>query len=85
MRAEATVKEPWARISPSSTLFRRARFSRTTSMNCFMSSSRLSLSSLWPRMEVLSRVFSRVSSCRVGFTLIAGMDYPSSPCATVSL
>jgi len=77
MRAEATVKDPWARIRASSTLARRARFSRTTSRNCFISSSRLSFRSLWPRRAVFRRPFSRVSSIRVGFTLIAGIPYPS--------
>ena len=68
--AEATVKEPWTRIRSCSTWARRARSSRTVSKNCFISSSRLSLSSLWPRWAVLSLPLSRVSSIRVGFTTV---------------
>ena len=78
MTAEATVNDPWAFINPSSTRFRTARFSRTTSRNCFISSSRLSFSSLCPRLAVLSRFFSRVSSIRVGFTFMAGILSPPS-------
>ena len=44
--AEATVKELCTRISSSSTWARRERSSRTVSRNCFISSSRLSFSSL---------------------------------------
>src|SRR5699024_10453938 len=76
MRAEATVKEAWARMSPSSTRRRKARFSRTTSMNCFISSSRLSFSSLWPRWAVFNRPFSRVSSIRVGLMVVEGIQIP---------
>ena len=77
MRAEATVKEPCTRISSSSTWLRRARTSRTVSRNCFISSSRLSLSSLWPRWAVFSLRFKRVSSIRVGLTTVAAIVYPS--------
>ena len=73
MTADAAAKAVLARVRPSSTFRRRVRFSRTTSMNCFISSSRLSLRSLWPRLAVRSRPLSRVSSMRVGFTFKAGM------------
>ena len=73
MSAEATVKAPWTVISSSSTSCRRARTSRTVSRNCFISSSRLSFSSLWPRWAVRSLPFRRVSSIRVGLTVILGI------------
>ena len=76
MRAEATVKDLCTVISSSSTSARRARTSRTVSRNCFISSSRLSFSSLWPRWAVRSLPFRRVSSIRVGFTVIFAIGYP---------
>ena len=80
IRADATVNEPWARINPSSTRRRRVRFSRTLSRNCFISSSRLSLSSLCPRTAVFNRFLSRVNSIRVAFTVTDGIFPPPYAC-----
>ena len=73
IRAEATVKELCTRISSSSTWARRVRTSRTVSRNCFINSSRLSLSSLCPRWAVLSLPLSRVSSIRVGLVTVTAI------------
>ena len=75
IRAEATVNASWTVISSSSTSCRRLRTSRTVSRNCFISSSRLSFSSLWPRWAVRSFPFRRVSSIRVGLTVTLGIGH----------
>ena len=76
MRAAATVKAALARSRPASTFWRSSRFRRTISRNCFISSSLLSLRSLWPRVAVFSRPFSRVSSILVGFMVAEGIASP---------
>ena len=48
------------------------------SKNCFISSSRLSLRSLWPRVAVFSRPFSRFSSILVGFMVAEAICSPLS-------
>ena len=68
MEARASMNSWLAAFSPCSTFWRRAMFSRTRSRNWRISSSRLSFSSLWPRVAVASFFFRRVSSMRVGFT-----------------
>ena len=66
--ARASMNSWLAARMPASTSKRSLRFSRTLSKNCRISSSRLSFSSLWPRVAVLSFFFRRLSSMRVGFT-----------------
>ena len=66
--ARARRKFLLAAWMPASTCSRRVLFSRTWSRNWRISSSRLSFSSLWPRVAVASFFFRRVSSMRVGFT-----------------
>lgn len=76
MLARASAKFLLAAEMPASTRSRNALFSRTISKNWRMSSSRLSLSSLWPRMAVTSFFFKRVSSIRVGLTCVEAISSP---------
>ena len=66
--ARARAKFPSAWDSSASTSLRSCWFSRMIRINCRTISSRLSLSSLWPRLAVTRRFLMRVSSIRVGFT-----------------
>ena len=67
--ALAVANERWTRASSSSTFSRMALSSRTMSRKRRISSSHLSLSSLWPRRAVASLFLRFFSSMRVGFTL----------------
>ena len=62
----ATCIAAKAWVSPSSTRIRSALLRLTTSMNWRISSSRLSLRSLWPRLAVFKRPFNWLSTIRVG-------------------
>ena len=77
---DATVMARLASSMPASTLARSALFSRTMRKNCRISSSRLSLSSRWPRTAVRSRPLSRVSSIRVGLIVLLAMSAPPYAC-----
>lgn len=67
------TKFTFALRMPASTFWRSAIFSRTRSRNWRISSSRLSFSSLCPRVAVASFFFSLVSSIRVGLTCVDAM------------
>ena len=74
--ADATAKFFCARIRACSTRARKSRLMRTISKNCFISSSRLSLSNLCPRRAVARRTLSLLSSMRVGLTFsLATVSY----------
>ena len=76
MAARAITKFWLAAPMPRSTFSRRALFTRTSSKNCRISSSRLSLSSLCPRTAVANFFFCLVSSIRVGFTWVDANGIP---------
>lgn len=69
--ALAITKFLFAERIPASTRLRTSIFSRTRSRYWRISSSRLSFSSLCPRIAVIRFFFRRVSSIRVGFTCVA--------------
>ena len=77
---DATVMARLASSMPCSTLARSSLFSRTIRKNWRISSSRLSLSSRWPRTAVRRRPLSRVSSIRVGLIVLLAMRTPPYAC-----
>ena len=66
--AFAITKPVLAALMPASTFFLSSIFSLAMSRNCLISSSRLSLRSLWPLDAVTSFFLSLVSSILVGLT-----------------
>ena len=83
MTAPALTKWAVHSAKAASTLLRRRLFSCTNSMNCRISSSRLSLSILWPRLAVMSCFFSLLICIRVGLTFIISIVTPLLICRSI--